>query len=109
MTADELPDPQNLRVQARLNGTTMQDARTDTMLLPCRRLIEFITSVITLIPGDIIATGTPAGVRAGMQPPVFMSPGDVIEVEVEGIGVLRNTIVAAPEHRSPALAGAAAA
>lgn len=109
VTADELPDPQNLRVQARLNGKTMQDARTDTMLFPVRRLVEFISSVITLVPGDIIATGTPAGVGAGMQPPVFMSAGDVIEVEVEGIGVLRNTIVAASERANPALAGSAAA
>jgi 2-keto-4-pentenoate hydratase/2-oxohepta-3-ene-1,7-dioic acid hydratase in catechol pathway len=79
------------------------------MLFPVRRLVEFISSVITLVPGDIIATGTPAGVGAGMQPPVFMSAGDVIEVEVEGIGVLRNTIVAASERANPALAGSAAA
>lgn len=108
VTADELPDPQDVRVQARLNGKTMQDARTDTMLFSVRRLIEFITSVITLRPGDIIATGTPAGVGAAMEPPVFMSPGDVIEVEIDGIGVLRNTVVGA-SAANRALAGSALA
>jgi 2-keto-4-pentenoate hydratase/2-oxohepta-3-ene-1,7-dioic acid hydratase in catechol pathway len=94
-TADEVPDPQTLGVKARLNGETMQDGNTVDMLFPVARLIEFISSLITLVPGDVIATGTPAGVGVGRQPPVFMQPGDVIEVEVEGLGTLRNKIVKA--------------
>ena len=75
----------------------MQDARTDTMLFPVRRLIEFITSVITLRPGDIIATGTPAGVGHARKPPVYLKPGDEVEVEVEKIGILRNSFAPVPE------------
>ena len=97
VTADEIADPQALRIQARLNGELMQDASTDQMIFPVARLIEYISSLITLLPGDVIATGTPAGVGVGRKPPIFMWPGDVIEVEVEGLGVLRNTIVAATE------------
>jgi len=94
VTAEEVPDPQDLRVTARLNGVTMQDETTARMIFPVARLIEFISSLITLVPGDVIATGTPAGIGIGRTPPVFMAAGDVIEVEVEGLGVLRNTIVA---------------
>jgi 2-keto-4-pentenoate hydratase/2-oxohepta-3-ene-1,7-dioic acid hydratase in catechol pathway len=94
VTADEIPDPQALRICARLNGETMQDASTAQMIFSVARLIEFISTYITLVAGDIIATGTPAGVGVGRKPPVFMAPGDVIEVEIEKLGVLRNTIVA---------------
>jgi len=100
VTADEVPDPQDLRVIARLNGAVMQDGSTAQMIFPVARLIEFISTYITLEPGDVIATGTPAGVGVGRKPPVFMQPGDVIEVEVAGLGVLRNTIVSAPSARS---------
>ena len=92
VTADEVPDPQALRISARLNGETMQDDTTAHMIHPVARLIEYISSLITLVPGDIIATGTPAGVGVSRDPQVFMKSGDVIEVEVEGLGVLRNTI-----------------
>lgn len=101
VTTDEVPDPQNLRVIARLNGETMQDASTAQMIFPVARLIEFISTYITLEPGDVIATGTPAGSGVGRKPPVFMAPGDVIEIEVEGLGVLRNTVAAAPEPSTP--------
>ncbi|MSW83883.1 MAG: hypothetical protein F2832_03935 [Actinobacteria bacterium] len=97
VTADAIADPQQLRVQCRLNGETMQDATTDLMIFPIARLIEFISSVITLVPGDVIATGTPAGIGIARNPPVFMKAGDVIEVEVSEIGVLRNTLVNAPK------------
>jgi 2-keto-4-pentenoate hydratase/2-oxohepta-3-ene-1,7-dioic acid hydratase in catechol pathway len=107
-TADEVPDPQDLRVQARLNGETMQDASTAQMIFPVARLIEFISSIITLEPGDVIATGTPAGVGVGRKPPIFMRAGDVVEIEIDGLGVLRNTIVATPStHASGARAAAA--
>jgi 2-keto-4-pentenoate hydratase/2-oxohepta-3-ene-1,7-dioic acid hydratase in catechol pathway len=108
VTADEIDDPQDLRVIARLNGTVMQDASTAQMIFPVARLIEFISTYITLEPGDVIATGTPAGVGVGRKPPIFMQPGDVIEVEVVGLGVLRNTIVSAPSTRSTVGQAAAA-
>jgi 2-keto-4-pentenoate hydratase/2-oxohepta-3-ene-1,7-dioic acid hydratase in catechol pathway len=95
VTKDEIPDPQALRVQARLNGKTMQDSTTDLMIFSVPRLIEFISEIITLVPGDVIATGTPSGIGIGRKPPIFMQPGDVIEVEVQDVGVLRNTIASA--------------
>jgi 2-keto-4-pentenoate hydratase/2-oxohepta-3-ene-1,7-dioic acid hydratase in catechol pathway len=107
VTADEVPDPQNLRVMARLNGETMQDASTAEMIFPVARLIEFISTYITLEPGDVIATGTPAGVGVGRTPPVYMRPGDVIEVEIDGLGVLRNPVVA--RARNDAAASSVAA
>jgi 2-keto-4-pentenoate hydratase/2-oxohepta-3-ene-1,7-dioic acid hydratase in catechol pathway len=90
---DEVPDPQDLRVTTTINGTVMQDSNTALMIFPVARLIEYISSLITLEPGDIIATGTPAGVGFAMKPQVWLNPGDVMEIEVEGLGVLRNRLV----------------
>ena len=98
VTADEIPDPQTLRVQARVNGETMQDANTESMLFPVDQLISFISSLITLEPGDIIATGTPSGVGHAQKPPVFLKPGDEVEVEVEKIGILRNSFAPVPNE-----------
>jgi acylpyruvate hydrolase len=106
-TADEVPDPQNLRVMARLNGEPMQDASTAQMIFPVARLIEFISTYITLEPGDVIATGTPAGVGVGRNPPVFMQPGDTIEIEVAGLGVLRNTVAHGAASSQPATVASA--
>ncbi len=92
VTADEIPDPQKLKLEMRLNGRTMQDAHTSQMVWPVDVLIEYITSWLPLNPGDLIVSGTPGGVGFKRQPPVFMKPGDVAEVEIEGIGVLRNVI-----------------
>ena len=94
VTADELSDPNHVRLMTRLNGRTLQDGNTSDWLFPLPRLISFLSQVMTLHPGDIVTTGTPAGVGIFQKPPVFMRPGDVVEIEAEGIGVLRNRIVA---------------
>jgi 2-keto-4-pentenoate hydratase/2-oxohepta-3-ene-1,7-dioic acid hydratase in catechol pathway len=91
---DQLPDPQNLRLQLRLNGKTRQDSSTSKMVFTVAELIADISEVLTLEPGDVIATGTPAGVGFVAKPkPVFLQAGDVVEAEVEGIGILRNPVI----------------
>lgn len=96
VTADEVPPGgKGLRIQTRLNGETMQDANTETMIFDIPTLIEIITEVMTLLPGDIIVTGTPEGVGFARTPPVWMTPGDTCEIDLEGVGVLRNSIAAA--------------
>lgn len=87
---DEIDDIQDLRVMTRVNGETVQDASTALMLHDVARIISFVSSVMTLEVGDVIATGTPAGVGFTREPPLLLHAGDVVEVEVEGIGVLRN-------------------
>ena len=81
-----------LRIQGRLNGRVMQAARTDLLIFSVPALIEMISVAMSLEPGDVIITGTPGGVGAARKPPVFMQPGDVFEVEIEGIGVLSNPV-----------------
>ncbi len=93
VTADELPDPGALRIQTRVNGETMQDGNTRDLIFSVAQIITYITDTVSLRPGDVIATGTPGGVGVGMKPPRFLTPGDVVEVEVENIGILRNAIV----------------
>ena len=93
VTADAMPHPDNVPLRTRLNGRTLQDGSTSDWLFPLPRLIGFLSQVMTLEPGDIVSTGTPAGVGLFQKPPVFMKPGDMIEIEAEGIGVLRNPIV----------------
>ena len=96
VTADEVPPGgKGLRIQTRLNGETMQDANTETMIFDVPTLIEIITEVMTLLPGDVIVTGTPEGVGFARTPPVWMTPGDTCEIDLEGVGVLRNSIIAA--------------
>jgi len=94
VTADEIPDPQALRLTCLLNGQTMQDSSTAEMIFGVAELISHLSHSFTLLPGDIIATGTPDGVGVFRKPQVFMQDGDVVEVEVEGIGVLRNPVSA---------------
>ena len=94
VTTDELIRPDRVRLTTRLNGKTMQDGNTADWLFPLPRVISFLSQVMTLEPGDIVTTGTPAGVGYFQKPQVFMQPGDVIEIEAEGIGILRNHIVA---------------
>ncbi len=97
VTADEVPPGgKGLRIQTRLNGEAMQDANTETMIFDVATLIEIITEVMTLLPGDVIVTGTPEGVGFARTPSVWMTPGDTCEIDLEGVGVLRNSIVAAP-------------
>ena len=93
VTTDELPDPSGLRVQTRVNGETVQDGNTADLIHSVGKIIAYITDTVTLRPGDVIATGTPGGVGVGMNPQRFLNAGDVVEVEVEKIGVLRNPIV----------------
>lgn len=91
-TTDEIPDPHRLRIRLRLNGKTMQDSNTDQLIFRVPELIESLSEHVTLEPGDLIATGTPPGVGFARKPPVWMRPGDVVEVEIEGLGVLRNPV-----------------
>ncbi len=95
VTADEIPDPQSLQVRALLNGDQMQDGHTSDMIFPVARLIHLLSQDTTLLPGTLILTGTPPGVGFVRQPPVFLLDGDVIEIEIEGIGVLKNRVVQA--------------
>ena len=94
VTAETLPRPDHVRLRTRLNGKTLQDGSTSDWLFSLPRLIGFLSQVMTLEPGDIVTTGTPAGVGLFQKPPVFMKPGDSVEIEAEGIGILRNPIVA---------------
>jgi 2-keto-4-pentenoate hydratase/2-oxohepta-3-ene-1,7-dioic acid hydratase in catechol pathway len=100
VTADELPPgARGLRISTRLNGERMQDANTADMLFPVAETLALLTECMTLEPGDFVVMGTPAGVGHARRPPVWMKDGDVVEVEIEGIGVLRNPVV--DEARDP--------
>ena len=90
VTPDEVPDPQSLAIRAVLNGEVMQDSRTSEMIFGVRELIAFASRAFTLLPGDVILTGTPHGVGVFRQPPVFLKDGDRIEIEIENIGRLEN-------------------
>ncbi|MEM6461436.1 MAG: fumarylacetoacetate hydrolase family protein [Pseudomonadota bacterium] len=83
---------ENVRIRTRVNGEVRQDDRTGRMVFPIPRQVAYISTFTTLVPGDIIITGTPTGAGARMDPPRYLAPGDVIEIEAEGIGVLRNTV-----------------
>ncbi len=93
VTADEVADPQNLRVTCRVNGVLKQDGNTQKMIFAVDEVIHQLSKAMTLLPGDIIATGTPDGVGVARTPPEFLQPGDVVETEVEGVGKLRNVVV----------------
>ncbi|MER3461433.1 MAG: 5-carboxymethyl-2-hydroxymuconate isomerase [candidate division GAL15 bacterium] len=92
VTADEIPDPQALELWLRVNGQVRQHGYTQDMIFSVAQAIEDLSRGITLLPGDVIATGTPAGMGFGQNPPVFLQDGDVVEAEISGIGVLRNRI-----------------
>ncbi|MBN3744361.1 MULTISPECIES: fumarylacetoacetate hydrolase family protein [Burkholderia] len=92
-TSEEIPDPSTLTLVTRLNGQIVQKATTDDLIFSVPRLIEYCSTFTTLNPGDVIITGTTGGVGAFRQPPLWMKPGDVVEVEISGIGTLRNHIV----------------
>src|SRR5687768_1944231 len=93
VTTDAVPDPHKLSIKLILNGHTMHDSNTDQMIFGVPRLIEFLAETITLEPGDVIATGTPSGVGFARNPPVFLKPGDDMEVLIESIGGLGNPVV----------------
>ncbi len=96
-TADEVADPQRLSIKTTVNGVTMQDSTTGNMIFPVAEIIAFVSETLTLLPGDIISTGTPAGVGAHRKPPVLLGDGDVVEVTVGGLGTLRNRFVGPPK------------
>ena len=93
-TADEVADPQALSLRCILNGEVMQDGTTSKMIFPVAELISFLSQGMTLLPGDVITTGTPPGVGAARDPQVFLKPGDEVTVEVEGLGSLTNPVEA---------------
>lgn len=92
VTADEVTDPHNLRIQLRLNGETMQDSNTREFIFGIDVIIAHVSQLVTLEPGDLIFTGTPPGVGMARDPQVWLSPGDRVEVEIDGLGVLSNTV-----------------
>jgi 2-keto-4-pentenoate hydratase/2-oxohepta-3-ene-1,7-dioic acid hydratase in catechol pathway len=94
VTADEIEDPGHLRIQSRINGRVMQDSTTLQLIFTVEELVSYISNVCTLAPGDVLFTGTPPGVGFARKPPVFLKAGDVVEVEIEKLGVLRNPVVA---------------
>jgi 2,4-didehydro-3-deoxy-L-rhamnonate hydrolase len=92
--ASEMPDPQALPIRAVLNGETMQDSNTSNQIFGVREVIAFVSQAITLEPGDLIITGTPAGVGAWRDPQVWLQPGDEIAIEIDGLGRISNPVVA---------------
>lgn len=93
VTADEIPDPSKLRLRTLLNGQVMQDGTNADWCFPLPRLLAWLSQAMTLEPGDIVSTGTPAGIGWFRKPQVFLKPGDVVRLEIEGIGVLENPVV----------------
>jgi acylpyruvate hydrolase len=92
-TADDVPDPEDLAIRAWVNGELRQDARTSDLIFGCERVVAFLAETCTLEPGDLILTGTPAGVGVGMDPRVFLASGDVVRIEIERLGAIEHAIV----------------
>ena len=99
VTSDEVPEPQDLPIETRLNGEVVQQSHTSQMTYPVRELIAYLSRIHPLFPGDVISTGTPSGVGVARDPQLFMKPGDVVEVEIGSVGVLRNGVVDEKETR----------
>jgi 2,4-diketo-3-deoxy-L-fuconate hydrolase len=89
-TTDEIPDPQDLKLWLKLNGELIQNSSTQQMIFGVRTLVSYVSQFMTLLPGDVITTGTPPGVGLGFKPPKFLQPGDVVELGVEGLGSSRQ-------------------
>jgi 2-keto-4-pentenoate hydratase/2-oxohepta-3-ene-1,7-dioic acid hydratase in catechol pathway len=98
VTADEIADPQQLAIRLSVNGEIRQQSSTSLMTYPIARQVAYLSEVMTLMPGDILITGTPAGVGIGMSPPTFLRAGDVVRVEIDGIGHIENRIVPEPRR-----------
>lgn len=94
VTRDEVEDPQNLKLWLKVNGRTFQDGSTATMVYGVAHLVAYLSQFMTLHPGDVISTGTPPGVGLGQKPPLYLKPGDTMELGVEGLGVQRQSVVA---------------
>jgi 2-keto-4-pentenoate hydratase/2-oxohepta-3-ene-1,7-dioic acid hydratase in catechol pathway len=103
VSLDEIGDVQSLGIVARVNGETVQSGNTAAMIFGIAETIAFLSRLMTFVPGDVIATGTPAGVGMGRRPPLTLHPGDLVEVEIEGVGALRNTVVAQVGAMRPVL------
>ncbi|MCG8592458.1 MAG: fumarylacetoacetate hydrolase family protein, partial [Proteobacteria bacterium] len=95
VTRDEVPDPHVLGIRTRVNGETLQDSNTSQLIFSIPGTVAELSSVMALGPGDVIATGTPPGVGFARKPPIYLKPGDVVEIEIDGLGTLRNPVVAA--------------
>ena len=95
-TPDEIPDINNLRLWLKVNGQKMQDGTTANLIFKIPFLISYISQFMTLLPGDVISTGTPAGVGLGMNPPVYLSAGDIVELGIDGLGISRQELVSYP-------------
>lgn len=93
VTPDEISDPQNLAIACRVNGQTLQDSNTAEMIFGVAEIIAYLSRYFTLLPGDVITTGTPAGVGFARKPPIYLADGDTVEVDIAGIGVLSNTCI----------------
>ena len=94
VTTDEMTDPGHVRLRSLLNGKVMQDGSTSDWVFPLPVLLSRLSQVMTLEPGDVVSTGTPAGVGAFQKPPLFLKPGDRVRLEIEGIGALENPVEA---------------
>ena len=97
VSADELGDPHDLNIRTLVNGEVRQDSNTKYMIFNCYQIVEYVSTAMTLEPGDVIATGTPSGVAAGMTPPRWLQPGDKVQVEIQNIGTLENRCIPEPE------------
>ena len=97
VTVDEFSDPDDLALGCSVDGENMQDARTADLIFSVPRLVAELSGVLPLLPGDIIFTGTPAGIGMARQPPRFLAPGQVLETWIEGIGTMRNSCIAAAD------------
>ena len=93
LTPDEIADPHRLRLRTWVNDDLRQDSSTDDMIFSCWAMVEELSTVFTLEPGDVVSTGTPAGVGAGFDPPKWLVAGDTVRIEIEGIGVLENPVI----------------
>jgi 2-keto-4-pentenoate hydratase/2-oxohepta-3-ene-1,7-dioic acid hydratase in catechol pathway len=91
-TADEIPDPENLAIRTWVNGELRQDSNTSNLIFKCRELVDFIAETCTLRPGDLILTGTPGGVGQGQDPPAYLQSGDVVRIEIAGLGVIEHPV-----------------
>jgi len=100
VTKDEIRDPQNLSLWLEVNGHRYQNGNTRTMVFGVAHLVSYISRYMTLMPGDVISTGTPAGVGLGLHPPTYLKPGDVIELGIEGLGRQRQDVIAHPASRA---------
>ena len=98
VTPDELSNRDDLKIETRLDGEVMQSSRTNDLIFPVAELIAWISRICTLEAGDLIFTGTPSGVGDSREPPRYLGPGNVVETEIEGIGVMRNPVVAGPSY-----------